>query len=77
MKLPFLHPIPFSLVLQEEINEKRANSELAGNDVLSLMMSAKDEQGEGLSDIELKDQMMKNGGKNTFLSVFIFDLYTL
>ena len=45
-------------LLQEEIDEKRANSELAGNDVLSLMMSAKDEQGEGLSDIELKDQMM-------------------
>ena len=45
-------------LLQEEINERRANPELAGNDVLSLMMSARDEQGEGLSNIELKDQMM-------------------
>ena len=45
-------------LLQEEIDERRANPELAGNDVLSLMMSARDEQGEGLSNIELKDQMM-------------------
>ena len=45
-------------LLQEEIDERRARSQLSGNDVLSLMMSAKDERGEGLSDIELKDQMM-------------------
>ena len=45
-------------LLQAEIEERRANPELSGNDVLSLMMSARDEQGEGLSDIELKDQMM-------------------
>ena len=45
-------------LLQEEIDQRRANPESAGNDVLSLMMSARDEQGEGLSDIELKDQMM-------------------
>lgn len=45
-------------LLQEEIDERRANRKLSGNDVLSLMMTALDEQGEGLSDIELKDQMM-------------------
>ena len=45
-------------LLQDEIDERREKSELSGNDVLSLMMSAKDEHGEGLSDIELKDQMM-------------------
>jgi len=45
-------------LLQAEIDERRANRELSGNDVLSLMMSARDAQGEGLSDIELKDQMM-------------------
>ena len=45
-------------LLQAEIDERRENAELLGNDVLSLMMSAHDEQGEGLSDIELKDQMM-------------------
>jgi cytochrome P450 family 110 len=45
-------------LLQAEIVERRANPELLGNDVLSLMMSARDEEGQGLSDIELKDQMM-------------------
>ena len=45
-------------LLQEEIDDRRANSDLLGDDVLSLMMSATDEKGEGLSDIELKDQMM-------------------
>ena len=45
-------------LLQAEIDERRANPQLLGNDVLSLMMSAKDEQGEGLSNLELKDQMM-------------------
>ena len=45
-------------LLQAEIDERRANATAMGNDVLSLMMSATDEQGFGLSDIELKDQMM-------------------
>lgn len=45
-------------LLQEEIDERRANPKPSRNDVLSLMMSAKDEEGEGLQDIELKDQMM-------------------
>ncbi len=45
-------------LLQAEIDERRDNPESAGNDVLSLMMSAEDEAGQGLSDIELKDQMM-------------------
>ena len=45
-------------LLQAEIEDRRANPELQKDDVLSLMMSAKDEAGEGLSDIELKDQMM-------------------
>ena len=45
-------------LLQAEIEDRRANPKLQQDDVLSLMMSAKDEAGEGLSDIELKDQMM-------------------
>lgn len=45
-------------LLQAEIEERKANPELVGEDVLSLMMSARDENGEALSDIELKDQMM-------------------
>ncbi|MGL5793783.1 MAG: cytochrome P450 [Waterburya sp.] len=45
-------------LLQAEIDERRANPELLKDDVLSLMMCSKDEEGQGLSDIELKDQMM-------------------
>lgn len=45
-------------LLQAEIDQRRAEPELLGDDVLSLMMSARDEEGEGLRDIELKDQMM-------------------
>jgi cytochrome P450 family 110 len=45
-------------LLQAEIDERRANPELLRDDVLSLMMCAVDEEGQGLSDIELKDQMM-------------------
>ncbi|MGL5074416.1 MAG: cytochrome P450, partial [Waterburya sp.] len=45
-------------LLQAEIDERRANPELLKDDFLSLMMCSKDEEGEGLSDIELKDQMM-------------------
>jgi cytochrome P450 family 110 len=45
-------------LLQAEIDERRANPELLKDDVLSLMMCAVDEEGQGLSDIELKDQMM-------------------
>ena len=45
-------------LLQAEIDERRASSNWSGDDVLSLLMSAKDAAGEGLSDIELKDQMM-------------------
>ncbi|WP_036478350.1 cytochrome P450 [Myxosarcina sp. GI1] len=45
-------------LLQAEIDQRRNNPEAMGQDVLSLMMSARDEAGQGLSDIELKDQMM-------------------
>ena len=45
-------------LLQEEIESRRANAESLGNDVLSLLMSAKDERGKSLSDVELKDQIM-------------------
>ncbi|MEW6495057.1 MAG: cytochrome P450 [Cyanobacteriota bacterium] len=45
-------------LLQEEINERREQSELSGNDVLSLMMSARDEQGQPMTDAELRDELM-------------------
>ena len=45
-------------LLQEEINQRREQPELMGNDILSLMMSARDENGELMSDQELLDQLM-------------------
>jgi unspecific monooxygenase len=44
-------------LLQAEINERRSN-ELSGNDVLSLMMSARDENGQPMTDPELLDELM-------------------
>jgi unspecific monooxygenase len=45
-------------LLQAEINERRTQPELTGNDVLSLMMSARDENGQPMTDAELKDELM-------------------
>lgn len=45
-------------LLQAEINERRAQPELTGNDVLSLMISARDENGQPMTDAELQDELM-------------------
>ncbi|MEM8780885.1 MAG: cytochrome P450 [Cyanobacteria bacterium P01_G01_bin.49] len=45
-------------LLQAEIDERHRNPELMGEDILSLMMQAKDEAGEPMSDQELKDELM-------------------
>ncbi|HBL58063.1 MAG TPA: cytochrome P450, partial [Cyanobacteria bacterium UBA8803] len=45
-------------LLLAEINERREQPERIGNDVLSLMMSACDEQGQPMTDEELKDELM-------------------
>ncbi|NEO94947.1 MAG: cytochrome P450 [Moorea sp. SIO3G5] len=45
-------------LLQAEINQRREQPKLMGNDILSLMMSARDENGELMSDQELQDQLM-------------------
>ncbi|MEA5470059.1 cytochrome P450, partial [Spirulina sp. 06S082] len=45
-------------LLQAEIEERRKNPDLLGEDILSLMMSAKDENGESLEDLELKEEMI-------------------
>jgi unspecific monooxygenase len=45
-------------LLQAEIDERRDQSHLEGDDVLSLMMSARDEQGQPMTDAELKDELM-------------------
>ncbi|NEO51603.1 MAG: cytochrome P450 [Moorea sp. SIO4A3] len=45
-------------LLQEEINQRREQPEHMGNDILSLMMSARDENGDLMSDQELQDQLL-------------------
>ncbi len=45
-------------LLQAEIEEKRANPEKQGDDILSLMLSATDEDGQPMSDDWLKDELM-------------------
>ncbi len=45
-------------LLQDEINERRSFPLEKGLDILSLMMSARDEAGESMTDAELKDQLM-------------------
>lgn len=45
-------------LLQEEINERRAQSQSEREDILSLMMQARDEDGNPMSDRDLLDELM-------------------
>ncbi|RUT06425.1 cytochrome P450 [Dulcicalothrix desertica PCC 7102] len=45
-------------LLQAEITEKRTKQDNYGSDVLSLMMAATDENGQAMSDEELKDELL-------------------
>lgn len=45
-------------LIYEEIAERRANPQTSRNDILSLLMCARDETGEALTDSELRDELM-------------------
>ena len=45
-------------LLQAEIDQRRSQPEIKGNDVLSLMLLARDEDGQPMTDIELQDELM-------------------
>jgi cytochrome P450 len=64
-------------LLQAEIDERRSQSSIAGNDVLSLLLSARDESGQLMSDIELKDELMTMlvAGHETTATVLAWALY--
>jgi len=49
----FIHDL-----LQAEIQQQRENNEQWGNDILSLLMSARDEDGNPMSDSELRNQLI-------------------
>ena len=45
-------------LLYAEIQERRSQNDPERTDILSLMISARDEQGEGMTDVELRDELM-------------------
>ena len=64
-------------LLQAEIDERRSQSSVTGNDVLSLMLLAKDEAGQPMTDSELKDELMTMliAGHETTATVLAWALY--
>ncbi len=65
------------IVYAEIANRRHADAE--GDDVLSMLLSARDEDGEGLTDTELRDQLMHLlfGGHDTSSSTVSFLVYEL
>lgn len=66
-------------LLYAEIRERRANPDPNRTDVLSLLLSARDENGEGLTDIELHDELMTLlvAGHETTATALAWALYWL
>lgn len=64
-------------LLQAEIEHRRNQSATTGNDVLSLMLLARDEDGQPMTDPELKDELMSMlvAGHETSASVLAWALY--
>ena len=64
-------------LLYAEIRERHEQPERSGNDILSLMMLARDEDGQPMTDIELRDELMTLlfGGHETTASSLAWALY--
>ncbi|MCH4905821.1 cytochrome P450 [Cylindrospermopsis raciborskii CHAB3438] len=62
-------------ILQSEITERRAD--ISGNDILTLMMSSRDENGQPMTDIELRDELVTLlfAGHETTASALTWSLY--
>lgn len=66
-------------LLYAEIRERRTNPDPNRTDVLSLLLSARDENGEGLTDVELHDELMTLlvAGHETTATALAWALYWL
>ncbi|ARV58547.1 cytochrome P450 [Nostocales cyanobacterium HT-58-2] len=45
-------------LLYQEIQERRTQEQFSGDDILTLLLSARDEQGQPMTDVELRDELM-------------------
>ncbi len=64
-------------LIYEEIRERREKGDFSGNDILTLMMSARDEAGQPMTDEELHDELMTLlvAGHETTASALTWALY--
>ncbi|WP_445175967.1 cytochrome P450 [Microcoleus sp.] len=64
-------------LLYQEIRERKTQSEPLGEDILSLLISARDEAGQPMSDVELRDELMTIlfGGHETTATALAWALY--
>ncbi|MDZ7961214.1 MAG: cytochrome P450 [Aulosira sp. DedQUE10] len=64
-------------LLNEEIQERRENPDSSRTDILSLLMDARDEAGEGMTDAELRDELMTllTAGHETTATALTWALY--
>jgi cytochrome P450 len=66
-------------IVYGEISHRRANPDPGKDDILSLLLSVRDEEGEGFSDKEVRDQVMTLmfAGHDTSTSTLTFMMYEL
>ncbi len=64
-------------LIYEEIRERREKGDFSGNDILTLMMSARDEAGQSMTDDELHDELITLlvAGHETTASALTWALY--
>lgn len=64
-------------LLYTQIRERQEKNDVSGDDILSLMLSARDEDGQPMTDVELRDELMTLlfGGHETTASALAWAFY--